>query len=196
MPNPISKWINDLRGKPKGSAQNVKQPANPVPNKTEPASLTEIKPPVEAEEDSVAADIKNLKAFTKKIVGKTSTIIKPYEQKGGSVSSSALSKAGGLVDKSFLRKIVRVFLILLFLLILVFVAIRLFKSTSENGGVPGFGNQPTPTSYQPYIPSLYVEDPEIRQLEEDVNVLAGEISGTNIRELDLNPPVLDFNISF
>lgn len=193
MANPISKWISALRGKPKADSKPTTGETKPP----ESITLTEVKAPA-GEEDSIAMDIKNLKTFTSKLVGKTSTFVKPYAQKGSSASTGALSKAGGLVDKGFLRKLIRVFLILLFLLILVFVAIRLFKTTGENGGIPGFGNQPTPTpiSYQPYRPSVYADDPEIKQLEEDVNVLEGEISGTNVREMDLNPPTLDFNISF
>lgn len=195
MANPISKWFGALTGRPQPASPEVPEDQSKKPTETK---SPEVKDAAAEEEDSVATDIKTFRSFTKRSIAKLSTMLKPYAKKGGDVSSSAATKAGEIVDKKFLRKLVRIFLILFFLLILIFVAIRLFKTSTNGGNGGGIANQPTPTpiNYEPYKPSVYADDPVIKKLEEDINVLEGEISGTNIRETDLNPPTLDFNISF
>ncbi len=152
-------------------------------------------------EDSVATDIKKFKKIAKGVFSNVSTNVAPYAAKGAMGSSKALKKAGELVDQNFLKKLVRLFLILLFLAILVFVVINLFKSGGNgNGKDGGNGSEPTPTptpaAFIPNKPSVYADDPEIKKFMEDIVILEQEISGTNIREPVPYPPTLDFDISF
>lgn len=201
MANKVSGWFNSLLGKPAlVSRPQPEESGDQESSKTKKINPTIVKPDVK-EEDSVVSDIKNFKSFTKESLGKISTALKPYAKKGSEASSTVVAKAGGLVDKNFLRQLIRIFLILFFLLVLIFVGIRLFKvsTNGENGDGGGGGGvvvTPTPIDYQPYRPSIYNDDPEIKKLEEDISVLQGEMSSTNLRETDLNPPNLDFNISF
>jgi len=117
---------------------------------------------------------------------------------GVTYCGNSTSEAKQLVDKSFLKKLVRAFLILVFLIILTFIAFRLFRTLQEDDGVvvrpPGIS--PSPIPYQPYKPSIYAGDPEVLQLEEDINILEAELTNTNIREEQLFPPSLDFNVKF
>lgn len=55
---------------------------------------------------------------------------------------------------------------------------------------------PTPFEINTTQPSIYSQDDVILQLEEDISALDGELSTTVLRESTLNPPILDFNISF
>ena len=144
--------------------------------------------------DSVAQDIKKAKGFLGGLSSKLSKTVSPVLNKGATGAASV----GTLIDKSFLKKLIRIFFIIFFLMIVLFIAALLFREVSKNetDGITDGGSTPTPIQYQPFNPSIYAEDPEILKLEEDINVLDRELSGTSLRETSLNPPLLDFNVSF
>jgi len=55
---------------------------------------------------------------------------------------------------------------------------------------------PSIPPFQRFQPSIYADDPVILKLQEDVNVLDRELSNTQIKETILEPPTLDFNVTF
>ena len=221
----FSWWLGSLTGKPvsKRTQPVVPQvgsqaPAPPtimqeMPRETVPYDEPETQVPVQTspkEEpigpssstlpapDPVAQDLESLKKLVGKFSGKVKTSVGPQMTKATSSTSTSFVKT---VDKGFIKKILRVFLVIVFLMIAVFVGMKLFKTYQENGGgvsPTGTVTEPTvtPIVYEPFKPSLYAEDPEILKLEEDIDVLVREISGSNIKEITLNPPTLDFNITF
>lgn len=179
----ISSWFGSLLGKRKPA-----QPTTGIETKIPQKSDTT------ATEDSVAQDIQSFKSF----VGKLSTQVSKSVGPSVSKSKAGVSSFGQVIDKNFLKKLVRAFLIIFFLMLVTFIGIKLFRELGKNGGNGGIGDgaSPTPVQYQPYKPSVYADDPETLKLEEDINVLERELSGTNLRETLLNPPSLDFEVSF
>lgn len=117
-------------------------------------------------------------------------------------SSESLPKPQIHVQTNTLRKFLPygIFAIVgVLLIILVFsVLIPLIRNMGGPEVEPTFvqTESPTPVEYIPSIPSVYATDPEIVKLDEDISVLDLEIAGTQLRETTLNPPSLDFNISF
>ena len=177
-------WIRSLMGK------------SPVSKETsQPNTSSQQVPP---EEDSVREDVQKFKTFVRKSITKVSTSSKPFTSKGLATGSVLTSSLKGAFENKFIKRLVRTFLILVFLMILIFIGIKLFRLLQEDGEVkePRREVTPTPASYQPYKPSVYANDPEVLQLEEDINVLEREISGSNLREDKLIPPNLDYNVSF
>jgi hypothetical protein len=55
---------------------------------------------------------------------------------------------------------------------------------------------PTIPPFQRFKPSIYADDPVILKLQEDISVLDRELSNTQIKETILEPPSLDFNVTF
>ena len=112
--------------------------------------------------------------------------------KGASKTTSKLSS-----NRVFI-KVVRLFIILFFLLLLVYIGFRIFSLTQESveNGDRIVYETPTPVPYKPSRPSAYAEDELILILEEKIQVLEREISGISIRESVLTPPILDFDIDF
>ncbi len=185
-------WFGALIGRPK---------APQVPVSTEPTLTPTENTPVSqgpsAEEDSIKTDIEGVKLFVKRGVKQVSTKVAPLAKEGVELSGEAITGASGLVEKSFLKKLIRVFLIVLFLIILVFVSLKLFsilRQKTEPEKPPVVPASPIP--YLPYKPSVYAGDPEVLQLEEDASVLETELASTSVREDRLKPPSLDFDVRF
>ncbi len=178
----VKKWLFNLTGKPLPEGQDAI--AQPV----EPEAL---------QEDSVATDIKMFKGLVGKGKEKINTLITPFAKKGITSATSASTAVRSSVDNKFLKNLVRAFLILFFTLILVFIAIYFFRMLkSENGITQTPGVSVTPPPFEPFKPSVYAEDPAVLKIEEDVNILERELIQTNIREDGIDPPLLDFDISF
>ncbi len=179
----VSLWIGSLLGK------------KPVQSQNESTQTASAVPQQQVSEDSVAQDIQDFKKFLGKVSGKVSSSVSPTIAKG---RVSAASSVGQIVDTGFLKKIVRIFLIVFFLMIVIYIGIRLFSELNKNGGdgISPEGITSTPIPYQPYKPSVYAEDPTTLRLEEEINVIERELSSVNLRESLLTPPSLDFEVSF
>jgi len=182
----IEDWVGMLMGRPR------KVRAGAVDPKT--GQVVVVPPPDEDEfkmneEDPVAEDIQKLKNIAGKILG---TAKSKSEEMGVS------GKTKGLVASGFIGKLVRILLLGLVILGLVYAGMFVFRSLTGKNGNGGVFEKPTPTPvvFDPVKQSVYANDPEILQLEEDLKVLENELSLTNIRESSFTAPVLDFNISF
>ncbi|MGB9911085.1 MAG: hypothetical protein ACPLKP_00530 [Microgenomates group bacterium] len=55
---------------------------------------------------------------------------------------------------------------------------------------------PTPTVLLEEPPSLYATDAAILKIEEEINQLEKELNQTDLKEKQLNPPLLDWNVSY
>ncbi len=166
-------------------------------------------------EDSVVEDFKAVEKLAKNVIAKVKTAPIPrpeISKKAFGVDSEPVSAAktvtnsGGSpkLSNQMLGKIIRVIVIIVLVLILVFVLLSLYRLISQRGQNPAGQNSgasqtspsPTPVTYQSYEPSIYANDPEILQLEEDISVLDAEMFRANIGNPMIPPPNLDFNISF
>jgi hypothetical protein len=84
-------------------------------------------------------------------------------------------------------------------LVVASVIIRMIMKKQSDDGVYNItpsGLTPTPVGHYSYRPSIWVNDPEVMKLGEDVDVLKSEISQTSLREVVQSPPTLDFRVSF
>lgn len=199
----ISKWFSNLMGKPStGAKENVPQD-NKVPSttssaelsdKTQSASTPELMP---VGDDSVKEDFKKAKQIISSLVGKASEKSAPFVTSGKEKTGAAMKEVGKVVDVSFMRKLVRGLMVLLFLFVAGVLIFRFYKLTQQNGIEEVPGNTPSVTvTYIPYKESIYSADPDVIRLEESINTLKREVLNTKIKITTFNPPVLDFSISF
>lgn len=188
----VSGWLRILSGKPR------------VPQIPEHQLVT--KPDLdseEVEEDRVAEDLKEFKGKVQEVVAKTTTVVGKAAENVKTVT--ATKKQGITPVPKIPKPIVKIFIGLLFLIILLFIISRVLTSPG-NGGKPV---KPSPTlspeglsitpSIIPYIPvkaSLYADDEEVLNLERDISVLEREVATVSLKELGLQPPSLDFNVRF
>jgi hypothetical protein len=196
----ISGWFSSLMGKPKSVAGAVTEDkAKPVLSNMDIAE----KPPVVLEitdfskEDSVKEDLKKFKALVGKYKSKVDEKVDPVTAAGVQKAVSAINASGSVADKPFYKKLVKVFFILFFLLILIFVAATLFnilksKKITEAPVLP----TPSPVPFEPTKPSVYASDESVLKLEEDIDLLEKELVRVSLRDNDLLPPKLDFDINF
>lgn len=184
-------WIGSLTGKPQ--APKKQTAAKPAPTAAP------------APDDPVSQDLQALKKFVGKIKQDVSKNVAPVVSKGVASTEVTAASMVNKVDKGALKKVLKIVVILLVVLIIIFAGVMMFKNLKLPAGLSG-GNSPTPSSaatptptpivFVPPQKSIYADDPAILKLEQELNVLTREVSGTNIRENTLNPPTLDFNISF
>lgn len=177
------KWFYSLMGKTPS-----------VDNQTAVKSQEETQEP---QEDSVVNDIKMFKEFAKKSFDKTRTLLTPFAKKGAASATDASKVVTTSVDNKFIRLLIRSFLIIFFTIVLIFIAIYLFKMIqNEDGTTHTGGVSATPVPFAPYKPSVYAQDPEVLRLEDEVNILERELTRVTIKEDGINPPKLDYEISF
>lgn len=178
-------WYDLFMGRPRYRKQ-----AGP-----EAAEMKRQRKTISPEEDSVTKDFRNVFGFFGKVFGKATQKIQPSAQKAGKGSPQT---AVQIASQGFFVKVVRLFIILVFLMIIVFIGVRIFTILQDDGenGVTTVYTSPTPVSYKPSKPSVYAEDEFILDLEERLRVLEREIAGISIRETTLTPPILDFDINF
>lgn len=179
--NSIRKWFFKLIRKPVSEATVTPQ----------------TKETLTPQEDSVAQDLQKVKTIFEKINDNMRSFITPFAKKSATSATHTAQAVRASVDNNFLGNLVRTFLILFFSLVLVFIAIYLFrkiKSDEISTEVPSITTTPPP--FEPFKPSVYAQDPEVLKIEEDVNILERELNQTKIREEGINPPSLDFDISF
>jgi len=195
----IGGWFSALLGRPRVYPPSEVNIAETSKQKvTESSEEKENFQESSLEEDSVKADIQKLRKFVSKSLQGVSLKTSPLAEKSAELGGKAVVEAKELVGKSFLKKLVKVFFIFVFMIILGFIAIKLFKTLQENGKeeVKPPEISLTPPPYQPFKPSLYAQDPEVLQLEEDIGILESELANTTIREETLFPPSLDFDVKF
>ena len=178
------KWIYTLMGKTLPAEENK-------------VAADETQEPQEVREDSVANDMKSFKEFAKKSVEKTKTVLSPFAKKSVTSATDASKVVSTSVDNKFIKILIRTFLILFFIIVLVFIAFYLFRTIQEeNGVVRTDGVSVTPVPFAPYKPSVYAQDPEVLRLEEEINILERELARVSVKEDGINPPKLDYDISF
>ena len=96
-------------------------------------------------------------------------------------------------SSAFLKKVAPIILVFS---ILAFALAYYKRQNDRVISEPVGGVFPTLPPFQQYRPSVYADDPLILQLEKDINVLDRELSNVQIKEILLEPPKFDFNISF
>ena len=119
------KWLYSLMGKvpPESPRENVSQEID-----------QEI---VEPQEDSIASDMKMFKDFFSKSVEKAKTAITPFAKKSTISATKTTQAVSASVDNKFIKTIVRSFIIVLLAIVLIFIAVNLFKMLGqENGSIP------------------------------------------------------------
>lgn len=185
----VKKWLYALMGKSVPQSQSVQS-----------ETTQQEAEPQEPQEDSVSGDIKMFKGLVKEGLGKAKVFMKPYAQKGTESVATTSETVKASVDNKFIKVVVRSFIVVFFVMILAFIASFLFKRLKEEGSTVNPENitviTPTPIAFEPYIPSVYAEDPEILNLEQQITILDGEIRGIIIKESGINPPSLDYDVSF
>lgn len=184
----VKKWLFALIGKP---VTDGKQSGDS-------AVEQEVQQPQEPQEDSVTNDIKMFKQFVRNSAGKARVLLTPYAKKSTESLTTTTKTVKGSVDNKFIKITVRAFIVVFFAIILIFITTYLFGRLKEgNGNITQNGRiTPTPVSFDPDKPSIYAQDPEVLRLEEEINILKGELVGVSIRESGINPPSLDYEISF
>ena len=137
----LTGWIRALMGKP----------VAPVRSDQQDKSFQAV-----PEDDSVKQDIQKFKAFVSKSLEKVSTSSGPLTAKGLATGSTLTTSVKGAFENKFIKRLVRSFLIFVFLMILVFIGVKLFRLLQEGGEAiePKFEPTPTPASYEPYKPSI------------------------------------------
>lgn len=224
--NPIIKWINMLRGKKTSEQEAVKSKnvAGKGISEVDSASQSETQQEKGSDfyfegqatdEDSVIKDVKTAEKFAKQVFDKVkeAPIPKPKintkDTSGPTPRKQTLPSMPDSVSKKLsnelLGKIIRIVVIIVMIVILVFVLFSIFRMLDGNGGgiirnnpTPAISNvpSPTPVEYRPFEPSVYADDPEVLQIEEDASILDAEIFRTRIGDPVIRPPTLDFNVSF
>ena len=150
------------------------------------------------QEDRVVQDISLVKEFLSNIVSKINgriqtrhinreTQLKPV--RSVKIFDNSIHILGGFV---------KILALVGFVLVVIYTFFRLFEifreSRQENEVLTTL--TPSPVEYKSEYPSAYAEDLVILQLEEEIRVLEKQISGVDVREIELMPPILDFNIDF
>jgi hypothetical protein len=179
----ISGWFGKLTGKPVTARQN--------------------EPPDEiGGENSVTKDLSKLRIGVGKVISKTSDTLSPVVTRAKVSAEKA--------DKTFWKKILKIFIMVFFLIFLLFILIGLVSYLLKGGNGGKTGNSsgnvspsvisttltPSPQPYVPFKPSVYVDDPDVLQLEQDISVLERQLTQDTLRESKLIPPSLDFNVKF
>ena len=141
-------------------------------------------------EDQTAIDFQKAKEVKDKLLG---TII--IQQ--GKKFSGLTAPLGELFSPGLMKKLLRIGVIAVLLIVLFYIGslmLRTFTQNGENGQIA----VPTPSvaPFHPFNPSIYADDEQVLQMEEDIKVLDRELSTTQLKETILTPPVLDFDIDF
>ena len=154
--------------------------------------------------DSVTEDLNKFRTTLKKITEGVQRKAKPVAQK---VQQKIVEKTPVKIKEKITKKPkfgwVKYIFIPTFIIFVALIMYSLVKNNVENGGN---GTDPEPTSVEEPTPtlepvgpirqSIYSEDKEIQEIQEQINVLNNEMFSVPLRDSILNPPILDFNISF
>jgi len=186
----VGAWFSALLGKSPQVGGLVKT----QPPKTDgELSVTDL-----SKEDSVKEDFALLGKFLAKFKSKADKKVAPLKEAGSQKLDSLVGVSGDISDKPFYKNLLKIFFSVFILLILIFVGATLFNTLKgERREAPVAGElTPTPIPFEPTAPSVYAKDEVILQMEEDISVLEKELARVTLRENNLNPPRLDFNVNF
>ena len=200
LPALIGWWFKSLIGRQSSRPTTGTKKVNNVQEKPQSATFNQSSQKPIYTSDSVASDIQVVKklfgVFKTKVSKTTSPAVAQSEAVVGDITER-LKKTkvkGSMVKKTLVVGIT-------FITVLIILAAGL-KVLKKNGVLPGETpvptTQPTPTAseYLPTTPSVYSQDPTILLIEENLRVLDREIFFQPIEDTTLDPPELDFNISF
>jgi hypothetical protein len=196
------------------SKDKVAEVVSPTPKKQEPVIGLPDKPQHEelveiqdqnAKADSVSQDMTVFKKFLTNVTGKVSDKVQPIAKRGAEKSkdaittttSSVANKVKDKLDFGSVKKVFSVVLVILLFVIVGLVGVNIYVKL-QKPPEPPTSVEPTvtPPSYQTYKPSVYAKDPDVIKIEENLDILNREMDTTDLKENNLLPPQLDFNISF
>lgn len=115
----------------------------------------------------------------------------PEEEKKPNLWQRLKAKIKSLSKKHYyIGAGVLIFLILILIIVRSSLHISQFK--------PPVFPSPSPSPYEEEItnPSVYATDSAVLEIGEKLKEIENEIDQTDLKETDLNPPVLDMNINF
>lgn len=152
---------------------------------------------VEQPKDQLTADMKKVKDLKNNLAGKIRSTLFPAVSENIPTVVNVKFSIKDKLDPDLIKKLGRGLAIVLLLLALYPIGSSIFKSVikdreSGDGGVP----TPSVGPFRPYKPSIYADDEQVLQMEEDIKVLDRELSTSQLKDSILTPPVLDFDISF
>lgn len=153
-------------------------------------------------EDPLHQDLEKASSVFKKITSKLKKTTDPLVARGNALSAQAVSSSNTFVKTDKFKKVLPIMIfggvLVVLILIGVTVILPLLSRMGTKEETPIVVTSPTapPIEFTPSEPSVYANDPAILQLEEKISVLDREIVGAQLRESTLNPPTLDFNITF
>jgi len=175
----ISKRLSLLKGKVP-AVQKINQ------KESQPEDEIEIRPEDIKKEGIVSKSMQQFKGVVGKVTPPPSTEAK------GKGTKSPTGKKG--LPKPLLGIMVAVVLLLIISLLISKLVPAIRKDGKKDGGAA----QPTPTpvGFIKYKPSVYAGDPKVLALEEEVNILDGEVRSIILKDDTLKPPTVDFNINF
>lgn len=154
--------------------------------------------------DSVAEDISKFKSTVKKLTDtinqKTKPVAEKVQQGIAERAPAAIKEKIGQKPKLSWIKYLFIPIFIIFILVIIYRVLQDSPGNGEQTNVqePTGVIEPTPT-IEPVGPSrqsVYVNDPEIQRLQDELDVINNEMFSVPLRDSSLNPPVLDFNVSF
>lgn len=199
------RWINALLGRPNPvdipKEQIVGGPA-PLVDPQNPRS-EELPRELDPSQSGFVHDFQKAKDLVAKMSEKIEEAAKPVLEKGVEEGKAPVEASQTFVSEKkssspiHLKKILPALLFGLVIIVVVLGGLTFFRSMNKPE-TPQIVTLPTPT-LAPIIetePSQYAEDEEVLKLQEDISVLEKEITSTSLRESTLNPPILNFDVSF
>jgi hypothetical protein len=208
-------WVNMLMGKSTATKNTISSNSDNKKVATEDTTKPDVKDdaqkvnknvpqPIPESGNSVIDDFNKIRSFTQKFTSAAEEKAAPLIQKGKAESAVIGASAGKVVDTSFIRKIIKILVVILAVMLIIYIAFKLFGNS--NIKLPGITGQSTLTpsdsvSVTPFdlhqvTNSIYAKDPEVLKIEENIKVLHGELNNTELKDSSLNPPNVDFNVSF
>ena len=152
---------------------------------------------VKGQDDAIASDIQKAKIATGKMLHKFKAKVAPVlpQKTPGIQSISAPVK--DIITKEFIKKTITITVTTLLFVFIVLVVSYIYRSvTGSRDGELSVLPTPSVGPFKPYNPSIYAEDEQVLQMEEDAKILDRELSTAQLKETALTPPSLDFNVNF
>ncbi|MFV1917360.1 MAG: hypothetical protein ACC618_02700 [Patescibacteria group bacterium] len=147
--------------------------------------------------NQVSVDLGKVKEVKDKVFGKVTKTVAPVVAKQGGKVKGLNLPFKDIMEGDLVKKLVRIVLIFFLLIALLYIGSIVFRTINQGNDTDGVVlPSPTPAPFQPFQPSIYAEDEQVLQMEEDIKVLDRELSTAKLRETILTPPVLDFDINF
>ncbi|MCH7641029.1 hypothetical protein IID22_02445 [Patescibacteria group bacterium] len=148
-------------------------------------------------DNQVRIDFQKAKEVKNKLLGTVGESVSPIITKQGKKFSGLTAPLGGLFSPDLIKKLLRIGTIAVLLVVLFYIGSQILRTLTqdgENGQI--VVTTPSVAPFHPLNPSIYADDEQVLQMEEDVKVLDRELSTTQLKETILTPPVLDFDIDF